>query len=192
MNSSLHFKLMFAAVLAVAPVCGLHADPEFATQLAKDCYVLKNDQLERIPTNSFQNTKLYIVYYSHIWCSKCPAVTKPLNVWREKIKDRQDISLVFATRGENNNQELVAYLNKSEIRFPALDTKYYSHYVEGIGEDHRFYADADDGVPRFRFFNTQGNEINPKDYGFTNVYEVLKPEQLEELSQKILSADAGK
>jgi hypothetical protein len=181
---------MAAAVLAAVPLCGLHAEPEFATQLARDCYVLKNDQLEPLSTNAFQNARLYIVYYSHIWCSQCPAVTKPLNVWREKIKDRQDIRLVFATRGENNNDELLTYLKKAQIKFAALDARHYAKYVQGNGEDHPFYEDADDGVPRFRFFNAQGNELNPRDYGFTNVYEILKPEQLEELSRKILSAQA--
>lgn len=192
MTLSLRSKLILAVVLALSPLCGIHAGEDFATKLAKDCYVLKDDKLENIPTNSFQSTKLFIVYYSHIHCSVCPPVTKKLNDWREQIKDRKDISLVFATRGENNNKELVVYLKKSEIKFPALDTKYYVNSVNGTGEEHSFYADADEGVPRFRFFLPKGDEINLKDHGVTNVYQVLKPEQLEELSRKILTAPAKK
>lgn len=188
MIQSFRAKLTLCVLLAATSLTTSHAADNFATALAKDCFVIKDDKLEKIPLDSFKDAKLYVVYYSHLHCGSCVAVTKKLNDWFEKNKNRKEISLVFATRGENDNKELLTYVKKSKILFPTLDTKHYMSYVDGEGDDHAFYNDADDGVPRFRFFQADGTEIHPGKHGATDIYKV-SPEQLDGITASILKPE---
>lgn len=168
-----------------------------ADDLAKDCFVLVGKTLSPIPAETFKETQLYVVYYSHRYCGLCVPVTEKLNVWFETHKNRKDLSLIFATRYAKNQDELIEYLSKSHIKFPALDLRYYQKYLDhlihkkNISSEavHPFYADNDDGVPRFRFFNADGSEIDPRPYGVGNIFQI-DPDELDAIIESMIRSIA--
>jgi nucleoredoxin len=144
------------------------ADKEFGEKTASDCYILLDGKLSPIPKNSFAKTRLYVVYYSHTDCSGCAPVTSTINMWRADAAPRAEVSLIFATRGDDTNDKLVRYLQKSKIVYPAIDSM---HYRRRDGENpHPFYADADDGVPFVRMFDGSGQRIDLRKHGVKDMY----------------------
>jgi len=159
------------------------------TRIAHDCYMLQEGELVRVAADVFEDTRLFVVYYSHITCGSCVPVTSKLNAWLESGKTPAGVSFVLAYRAEADNSELARYLDKSEIRFPALDTKWIQNLRSGDhsrGVIHPFYADCDEGVPRFRFFLADGIELDPTLYGAPSKYggEIL--DQFTDLLPKML------
>jgi len=151
--------------------------------------------LEPILEDAFRETKVFVVYYSHRFCGLCIPVTKALNTWFQTNRQHKEVSLIFATRLEENNEALTDYLKQSGIRFPALDTKHFRHYQESRanpeGAAHPFYSDFDDGVPRFRFFYPDGREIDPREHGEKNIYEI-QPSELDSIIGSILRFEETK
>ena len=193
MPKFLPIKLVTILLLAAATITDLRAWDGFAKTLAKNCYVLEPTNLKPVPDDAFKDTRLYVVYYSHRHCGLCIPLTKKLNAWFEINKPRREVSLVFATRLENNNEELVAYLKKSAIKFPALDTKHFNSYrnrKDATEVLHPFYADSDDGVPRFRFFHADGSEVDPQRHGVSNPYQI-DPAELDKIIASMLREGDG-
>lgn len=157
----------------------------------KDCRVLADGVLRPLPEDAFERTKVFVVYYSHRHCGACLPVTEALGAWFENNKQRDDVSLLFATRLEQTNEALAGYLKQSGIRFPALDTKHFRRYRERVANmaqpPHPFYADFNDGVPRFRFFHPDGREIDPRRHGAPDPYQI-QPDALDDIIGRILRA----
>jgi len=157
----------------------------------KDCRVLADGVLRPLREDAFERTKVFVVYYSHRHCGPCIPVTGALNAWFDKNKQRDDVSLIFATRLEDNNAALADYLKESGIRFPALDAKHFRRYRERMANmtltPHPFYADFDDGVPRLRFFHRDGREIDPRKHGASDPYRIPS-DALDEIIGKMLRA----
>jgi len=142
-------------------------------RIAHDSFMLQEGELVPVAADTFERTRLFVVYYSHITCGSCVPVTHKLNAWLESGKAPDGVSFVLAYRAEADNSELARYLDKSEIHFPAIDTKWIRDLRSGDhsrGAIHPFYADCDEGVPRFRFFLANGIDLDPTDYGASSKY----------------------
>lgn len=158
----------------------------FKTSLAKDCHVIENGALKPVPADAFAKTRLFVVYYTHISCGSCVPFTKKLNAWLAEGKAPAGVTLVLGYRAEADNAELKKYMVKSDIRFPAIDTKWIRARRANARVMHPFYQDADEGAPRFRFFQADGAEIDPRPHGIADIYGGKVMEQFDALLPKML------
>lgn len=188
--------LIIALFLTVAgSILPLRAAASIAESLVRDCYVLKDGALRPIPSNTFAQTRLYVVYYSHRFCSPCIPVTEELTRWYSTRGRRPDVSLVFATLGERTEDQLLGYLKKSKILFPALHPRCHfaadGKFIVGI---HPFYPDGYGAVPLFRFYRADGSEIDPRLHGAKPDGEEgnygIQPKELDALIANMLKTDA--
>lgn len=170
------------------------ADPaDFATEaalkssLARDCYVLKEGKLCKVSADAFAKTRVFVVYYSHIYCGVCVPVTEKLNNWKVPA----GVSVLLGYRDDADNAALAAYLKKSGIHFPAIDTKYIRIRRTHQGVMHPFYSDADEGAPRFRFFRADGSEIDPTTHGAASKFGAEVMDQMDALLLKMLSSNVS-
>ena len=165
---------------------GLTREVTLKASLARDCFVLREGKLGPIAPDSFAKTRLFVVYYTHITCSLCVPVTKKLNAWLEAGKAPDGVSFVLGYRAEADNAELTAYVAKSGVLFPALDTKWIRACRANAAVMHPFYADRDEGAPRFRFFRADGTEIDPTEHGAPTKFGGAIMNQLDDLLPKML------
>lgn len=137
----------------------------FNKELYEFCYLNKDGALENMQENTFSDTKIFVVYYSHTLCGGCKVVTKSLNSWYSTEASKfPQFQLVYATRGDETREKLTEYTTNSKIKFPILDEKFYMIADIENGEAHPFYSDCDMGVPRFRFYSSDGKELPIKKY----------------------------
>lgn len=164
-------KLTLIAALMIIGAAQTQAADDFRNKLAKDCLILQKNELKKTKLD-FAKKKIFIVYYSHTYCSVCKKYTKFLNGWYEdEAKKFPQAQMIFATRGDDTRKGLTAYIKNSEIKYPALDEKYYvAADIKNTADPHPFYSDADMGVPRIRFFDETGKELSVKKY-VKNIYD---------------------
>ena len=155
---------------------------EFTKKLETQVLVLKDKKLAKAKVD-FSKKEIFVVYYSHSGCGPCVPYTKMLNEWYKK-NNKSTYQLIFATRGDNTRDTLTKYIVKSKITYPIMDEKFHVNADIKNTESHVFYADADMGVPRLRFFDKEGNELYINKY----VKSVYDPKEVFPRLSEILKA----
>lgn len=171
-------SLFCAVILALSGgICESSRAADFRSALAEDCRIANDGKLEATPANAFANTKLFVVYYATLGCTTCEPTTAKLNAWAASAPT--GVSVILAYRAAADREELAKFLKQSHITFPALDPKWFRARGRNT---HPFYKDPNDTVPRIRFFNADGKELDLELYGFRAIHDaeaiVLKLDSL--------------
>ena len=155
-EESKKFNTLYQAQLAqqrAADAVRQKAGQGMIYQLVKgDLVQWHNGTVNRFDDSSFENKKLFLIYFSAHWCQPCRMFTPGLvNYYNETITKHPEFDLIFVSR-DKTPFGMETYMKESNMPWPAID-------FQKVGQKDAINKYAGSGIPDLVLVDSSGKVL---------------------------------